>query len=53
MGGKCSRCVENPKGTSGRHVDGTIILKLILNEQDIRVRTVFIWLRIGISDGTL
>jgi hypothetical protein len=32
-------------------VDGRIVLKWILKEQEIRVRSEFIWLKIGISDG--
>jgi hypothetical protein len=35
------------------YVDGRIILKLILNKQGVRARTIFIWLRIGTSGGFL
>jgi len=33
------------------HIDGRIILKLILNECNVRMWTEFSWLRIGQSGG--
>jgi hypothetical protein len=43
------------KKTSGKDlgVDGRIILKLIMNKQDGRTWTVFIWFRIGTSGEIL
>jgi len=34
-------------------IDGRKILKWVINEQDMRVWTVAIWFRIGISGGHL
>jgi hypothetical protein len=47
---------ENVKGsdhTGDLDVEGRIILKWILKIQGVRVWAVFVWLRIGTSDGLL
>jgi hypothetical protein len=48
--------VENLKGRGyleNLHIDGRILLKLILQKYGVRVWTGFIWLRIGTGDGIL
>jgi hypothetical protein len=45
---------ENPKGRGNMEdlvIDGRMILRRILQKQDVRVWTGFVWLRIGISGG--
>jgi hypothetical protein len=49
-------CSGNLKGRDhleNRSVDRTIILKWILQEQDVKVLLGFMWLRLGTSAGLL